>query len=143
MTNNLEQAAANLLNAINNPSPRPPIAPAMHREMAQDELGMHSAYREGRHVGAATVHALLEIAEQLRIANLFTLAASSFPDADAIGADYEEATAAATRALFNYRIEHGSQFGHEGPGDDEVVADLHPDIAAALGIEPLDEQDPR
>lgn len=143
MTSNLEQAAANLLNAVNNPSPRPLAAATTCREAALDELNVHFNHHEGRHVDAATVHALLEIAEQLRIANLFTLAASSFPDADAIGADYEEATAAATRALFNYRIEHGSQFGHEGPGDDEVVADLHPDIAAALGIEPLDEQDPR
>ena len=143
MTNNLEQAAANLLNAVNNPSPRPPIAPATYREAALNELGVHFAHHEDRHVDATTVHALLEIAEQLRLANLFTLAASSFPDADIIGADYEEATAAATRALFNYRIERGSQFGHEGPGDDEVVADLRPDVAASLGIEPLDEQDLR
>ena len=97
MTSNLEQAAANLLNAINNPSPRPPIAPAMHREMAQDELGLHCTHYGDRHIDVASVHAILEVAEQLRIANLFTLAASSFPDADSIGADYEEATAAATR----------------------------------------------
>lgn len=141
MTSNLEQAAANLLNAINNPSPRPLAAATTCREAALDELNVHFNHREDRHVDAATVHALLEIAEQLRLANLFTLAASSFPDADVIGADYEEATAAATRALFNYRIERGSQFGHEGPGDDQVVADLHPDIAATLGVEPLDEQE--
>lgn len=108
---------------------------ATHREAALDELGVHFSHYEDRHVEAATVHAILEVAEQLRIANLFTLAASSFPDADAIGADYEEATAAATRALFNYRIERGPQFGHEGPGDDEAIADLHPDIAAALGVQ--------
>lgn len=141
MTSNLEQAAANLLNAVNNPSPRPLAAATTCREAALDELNVHFNHHEGRHVDAATVHALLEIAEQLRLANLFTLAASSFPDADVIGADYEEATAAATRALFNYRIERGSQFGHEGPGDDQVVADLHPDVAASLGIEPLDEQE--
>lgn len=143
MTSNLEQAAANLLNAINNPSPRPPAAAVTCREAALDELNIHFNHHEDRHVDTATVHALLEIAEQLRIANLFTLAVSSFPDADAIGADYEEATAAATRALFNYRIERGSQFGYEGPGDDEAIADLHPDIAAALGVELLDEQDPQ
>lgn len=143
MTSNSEQAAANLLNAINNPSPRPLTAAVTCREAALGELNVHFNRHEGRHVEAATVHALLEIAEQLRIANLFTLAASSFPDADAIGADHEEATAAATHALFNYRIERGSQFGYEGPSDDEVIADLHPDIAATLGIELLDEQDPR
>lgn len=135
MTSNLEQAAANLLNAINNPSPRSSIAATTCREAALDELGVHFSRHEDRHIEAATVHAILEVAEQLRIANLFTLAASSFPDADAIGADYEEATAAATRALFNYRIERGPQFGHEGPGDDEAIADLHPDIAAALGVQ--------
>ena len=117
------------------PNPRPLTAATAHREAALDELNVHFAHHEDRHVEAATVHALLEIAEQLRIANLFTLAASSFPDADAIGADYEEATAAATRTLFNYRIERGPQFGHEGPGDDEAIADLHPDIAAALGVQ--------
>ena len=117
------------------PNPRPLTAATAHREAALDELNVHFAHHEDRHVEAATVHALLEIAEQLRIANLFTLAASSFPDADAIGADYEEATAAATRALFSYRIERGPQFGHEGPGDDEAIADLHPDIAAALGVQ--------
>lgn len=141
MTSNLEQAAANLLDAINNPSPRPLSAAATCREAALDELDVHFNHHEDRHVEAATVHALLEIAEQLRIANLFTLAASSFPDADAIGADYEEVTATATHALFNYRIERGSQFGYEGPSDDEVIADLHPDVAAALGVEPLDEQE--
>lgn len=141
MTSNLEQVGANLLNALNSPSPRPLTAATTCREAALDELNVHFNRHEGRHVDAATVHALLEIAEQLRLANLFTLAASSFPDADVIGADYEEATAAATRALFNYRIERGSQFGHEGPGDDQVVADLHPDVAASLGIEPLDEQE--
>ena len=143
MISNSEQAAANLLNAINNPSPRPRLLAPTHREAALDEFGVHFSHHEDRHIEAATVHAILEVAEQLRLANLFTLAASSFPDADAIGADYEEATAAATRALFNYRIERGSRLGHEGPGDDEVVADLHPDVAATLGIEPLDEQDPR
>lgn len=141
MTSNLEQAATNLLNAINNPSLRPLAAATTCREAALDELNAHFAHHEDRHVEAAAVHALLEIAEQLRIANLFTLAASSFPDADSIGADYEEATAAATRALFNYRIERGSQFGHEGPSDDEVIADLRLDVAAALGIESLDEQE--
>ena len=41
MTSNPERAAANLLNAINNPSPRPPIAAVTCREAALDELGAH------------------------------------------------------------------------------------------------------
>ena len=119
MTNNLEQAAANLLSAINNPSPRPPIAPAMHREMAQDELGMYSAHHRDRHVGAATVHALLEIAEQLRLANLIALA----QDRSTPPGILQQATNALT--------------------DIEELTHLRPDVTAILGIEPFDEQDPR
>ena len=117
MTSNLEQAAANLLNAINNPSPRPPIAPAMHREMAQDELGMHSARHEGRHVDAATAHALLEIGEQLRIANLIALALDRTTPPGIL----QQALNALT--------------------DIEELTHLRPDIAASLGIEPLDERE--
>lgn len=117
MISNSEQAAANLLNAINNPSPRPPIAPAMHREMAQDELGMHSAYHEDRHVDAATVHALLEIAEQLRLANLIALA----QDRSTPPGILQQALNALT--------------------DIEELTHLRPDVAASLGVEPLDEQE--
>ena len=119
MTNNLQQVAASLLDAVNTPSPRPPIAPAMHREMAQDELGMHSAYREGRHVGAATVHALLEIAEQLRIHNLIALAQDRATPPGIL----QQALNALT--------------------DIEELTHLRPDVAATLGVEPFDEQDPR
>ena len=116
MTSNLEQAATNLLNAINNPSPRPLTAVAMHRDMAQNELGVHSAYQEGRHVGAATVHALLEIAEQLRLANLIALA----QDRSTPPGILQQATNALT--------------------DIEELTHLRPDVAATLGVEPLDEQ---
>lgn len=139
MTNNLEQAAANLLNAINDPSPRPPIAPAMHREMAQDELGMHSAYPEGRHVGAATVHALLEIAEQLRLANLIALAQVQLPPENVDADDLVCVRNQAASALVHLE----DQECHRADGDVDVVEllALRPDIAAALGVEPLGEQE--
>ena len=139
MTNNLEQAAANLLNAINDPSPRPPIAPAMHREMAQDELGMHSAYPEGRHVGAATVHALLEIAEQLRLANLIALAQVQLPPENVDADDLVYVRNQAASALVHLE----DQECHRADGDVDVVEllALRPDIAAALGVEPLGEQE--
>lgn len=117
MTSNLEQAAANLLNAINNPSPRPPIAPAMHREMAQDELNVHFNHHENRHVDAATVHALLEIAEQLRLANLIALA----QDRSTPPGILQQALNALT--------------------DIEELTHLRPDVAATLGVESLDEQE--
>lgn len=117
MTNNLEQAAANLLSAINNPSPRSLTAVAMHREMAQDELGMHSARHEGRHVDAATAHALLEIGEQLRLANLIALAQNRSTPPGIL----QQATNALT--------------------DIEELTHLRPDVAASLGVESLDEQE--
>ena len=139
MTSNSEQAAANLLNAINNPSPRPPIAPAMHREMAQDELGIHSAYQEGRHVGAATVHALLEIAEQLRIHNLIALAQVQLPPENVDADDLVYVRNQAASALVHLE----DQECHRADGDVDVVEllALRPDVAAALGVESLDEQE--
>ena len=117
MISNSEQAAANLLNAINNPSPRPLAAAVTCREAALDELGMHSAYHEGRHVGAATVHALLEIAEQLRLANLIALALDRTTPPGIL----QQALNALT--------------------DIEELTHLRPDVAATPGVESLDEQE--
>lgn len=117
MTSNLEQAAANLLNAINNPSPRQSITPATHRKAAQDELDMQLTPYEGRHVDAATVHALLEIAEQLRLANLIALAQNRSTPPGIL----QQATNALT--------------------DIEELTHLRPDVAASLGVESLDEQE--
>ncbi len=141
MTSNLEQAAANLLNAINNPSPRSLTAVAMHRDMAQNELGVHSAYQEGRHVGAATVHALLEIGEQLRIANLIALAQVQLPPENVDADDLVYVRNQAASALIHLE----DQECRRADGDLDVVEllALRPDVAAALGIEPLDERDPR
>lgn len=117
MTSNLEQAAANLLNAVNNPSPRPLAAATTCREAALDELNVHFNHHEGRHVDAATVHALLEIAEQLRLANLIALAQNRSTQPGIL----QQATNALT--------------------DIEELTHLRPDVAASLGVESLDEQE--
>ena len=139
MTSNLEQAAANLLNAINNPSPRSLTAVAMHRDMAQNELGVHSAYQEGRHVGAATVHALLEIGEQLRLAHLIALAQVQIPPENVDADDLVYVRNQAASALVHLE----DQECRRADGDVDVVEllALRPDVAAVLGVEPLDEQE--
>lgn len=119
MTSNSEQAAANLLNAINNLSPRPLTAAATCREAALGELDVHFNHHEDRHVEAATVHALLEVAEQLRIANLIALA----QDRTTPPGILQQALNALT--------------------DIEELTHLRPDVAATLGVKPFDEQDPR
>ena len=117
MTSNLEQAATNLLNAINNPSPRPLTAAATCREAALGELNAHFNHHEDRHVDAATVHALLEIAEQLRLANLIALALDRATPPGIL----QQALNALT--------------------DIEELTHLRPDVAATLGVEFLDEQE--
>ena len=119
MTSNLEQVVGGLLNAINNPSPTPLTAAVTCREAALGELNVHINRHEGRHVDAATVHALLEIAEQLRLANLIALA----QDRSTPPGILQQALNALT--------------------DIEELTHLRPDVAASLGIESLDEQDPR
>ena len=140
MTSNLEQAAANLLNAINNPSPRPPIAAATCREAALDELKVHFNHHESRHVDAATVHAILEVAEQLRLANLIALARGALPENVPCEPDYTDVRERATAALV-YLRRHVIPTGYPPVPEDYVTAHLLPDVAAALGIEPLDDQE--
>lgn len=139
MTNNLEQAAANLLNAINNPSPRPLVAATTCREAALDELNVHFTHYEDRHVEAATVHALLEIAEQLRIHNLIALAQVQLPPENVDADDLAYVRNQAASALVHLE----DQECHRADGDVDVVEllALRPDVAAVLGVEPLDEQE--
>lgn len=139
MTNNLEQAAANLLSAINNPSPRSLTAVAMHREMAQDELGLHCARYGDRHIDVGAVHALLEIGEQLRLANLIALAQVQLPSENVDADDLVYVRNQAASALVHLE----DQECRRADGDVDVVEllALRPDVAAALGIEPLDEQE--
>ena len=140
MTSNLEQAAANLLNAINNPSPRPLTAATTCREAALDELNVHFNHHEDRHADAATVHALLEIAEQLRLANLIALARGALPEHVPCEPDYTDVQERATAALV-YLRRHVIPTGFPPVPEDYVTAHLLPDVAAALGIETPDEQE--
>lgn len=139
MTSNSEQAAANLLNAINNPSPRPLTAAATCREAALDELNAHFAHHEDRHVEAATVHALLEIAEQLRLANLIALAQVQLPPENVDADDLVYVRNQAASALVHLE----DQECRRADGDVDVVEllALRPDVAAALGVESLDERE--
>ena len=142
MTSNLEQAATSLLNAINNPTPRPLSAAVTCREAALDELNVHFSHHENRHVGAATVHAILEVAEQLRIANLIALASGALPEHIPCEPDYTDVQATATEALVDIKVDV-IRTGFPDVPEEYVTAQLRPDVAAALGVEPLDEQDPR
>lgn len=83
----------------------------------------------------ATAHALLEVAEQLRIHNLIALASSNFPYVE-IEADDNIAPAEAADALVTYREEPGPELGHGGPSDSVLIAALRPEIAATLGVQP-------
>ncbi len=139
MTSNLEQVVGGLLNAINNPSPTPLTAAVTCREAALDELNVHFGHHEDRHVGAATVHALLEIAEQLRLANLIALAQVQLPPENVDADDLVYVRNQAASAL----VHLADQECHRADGDLDVVEllALRPDVAASLGIESLDEQE--
>ena len=82
----------------------------------------------------ATAHALLAVAEQLRIHNLIALASSNFPHVE-IEVDDNIAPAEAADALVAYREEPGPELGHGGPSDSVVIAALRPAIAVTLGVQ--------
>lgn len=121
------------------PTPRPPLLAATHREAALDELGVHSSHYEDRHVEAATVHAILAVAEQLRIANLLTLVKEPLSEHIPCEPDCTDMQTAAVEALVNIKT-HVVPTGIPPAPDEYVTAQLRPDIAAALGIELFDEQ---
>lgn len=97
-----------------------------------------AALRDGL-PNTATARALLEIAEQLRLANLISLARGALPEHVPCEPDYTDVQERATAALV-YLRRHVIPTGHPPVPEDYVTAHLLPDIAAALGIEPLDEQ---
>lgn len=121
------------------PTPRPPLLAPTHREAALDELGVHFAHHEDRHLEAATVHAILEVAEQLRIHNLIALAQVQLPPENVDADDLVYVRNQAASALIHLE----DQECRRADGDLDVVEllALRPDVAAALGIEPLDEQE--
>lgn len=89
---------------------------------------------------AAQAHALLAIAEQLRIANLSKIAMMEDPDSDPYSTQFA-AIEQAANALFTMREEDDDAFpGHAGPIDKIMVAYLNPDIAAALNAAPKEKK---
>jgi hypothetical protein len=115
------------------PTPRPRLLAPTYREAALDELGVHFSHYEDRHVEAATVHALLEIAEQLRLANLIALAQVQLPPENVDADDLVYVRNQAASALVHLE----DQECHRADGDVDVVEllALHPDIAATLGVQ--------
>lgn len=122
------------------PTPRPRLLAPTYREAALDELGVHFSHCEDRHVEAATVHAILEVAEQLRLANLIALARGALPENVPCEPDYTDVQEKAVAALVYFR-RHAIPTGYPPVPEDYVTAHLLPDVAAALGIEPLDDQE--
>ena len=122
-----------------NPTPTTHAAKAEAARQAARSSGLGSPAAM-YFLGIARTHAILEVAEQLRIHNLIALASSNFPHVE-IEADDNIAPAEAADTLVAYREEPGPELGHSGPSDSVVIAALRPDVAAALGIGPLDEQE--
>lgn len=90
-------------------------------------------------LGVAQTHALLEVAEQLRLANLIALAQVQLPPENVDADDLVYVRNQAASALIHLE----DQECRRADGDLDVVEllALRPDVAAALGIEPLDEQE--
>lgn len=122
------------------PTPRPRLLAPTYREAALDELGVHFSHHEDRHLEAATVHAILEVAEQLRLANLIALARGALPESIPCEPDYTDVQEKAVAALVYFR-RHVIPTGYPPVPEDYVTAHLLPDVAAALGIDPLDDQE--
>lgn len=122
-----------------NPTPTTHAAKAEAARQAARSSGLGSPAAM-YFLGIAQTHAILEAAEQLRIHNLIALASSNFPHVE-IEADDNIAAAEAADTLVAYREEPGPELGHGGPSESVVIAALRPDVAASLGIGPLDEQE--
>nr|DAO95973.1 MAG TPA: hypothetical protein [Caudoviricetes sp.] len=90
-------------------------------------------------LGVAQTHALLGVAEQLRIHNLIALAQVQLPPENVDADDLVYVRNQAASALIHLE----DQECRRADGDLDVVEllALRPDVAAALGIEPLDEQE--
>ena len=97
-----------------------------------------AALRDGL-PNTATAHALLEIAEQLRLANLIALAQVQLPPENVDADDLVYIRNQAASALVHLE----DQECRRADGDVDVVEllTLRPVVATALGIEPLGEQE--
>ena len=82
----------------------------------------------------ATAHALLAVAEQLRIRNLIALANGQLPERILDDPGYVDIQDAATKALVDIET-HTVDIGLPDVPGGYVTAQLCPDIAAALGVQ--------
>ena len=109
----------------------PAEAATTHHAAAIRELGLEDVPHETSHVEAATVHALLAIADQLRIANLLDLA-SQDPD-ELPNVDINTAVDEAITTLYDTQG-IPAPYNYDNPSDDYTIAELTPDVANLLGI---------
>ena len=109
----------------------PAEAATTHHAAAIRELALQDVPHETRHVEAATIHALLAIADQLRIANLLDLA-SQDPD-ELPNVDFNTAVDEAITTLYDTQG-IPAPCSYDNPSDDYTIAELTPDVANLLGI---------
>lgn len=121
-----------------NPTPTTHAAKAEAARQAARSSGLGSPAAM-YFLGIAQTHAILEVAEQLRIHNLIALAQVQLPPENVDADDLVYVRNQAASALIHLE----DQECRRADGDLDVVEllALRPDVAAALGIEPLDEQE--
>ena len=102
-------------------------APTTHA--AEAEVALRDALPN-----TATAHALLAVAEQLRIHNLIALASGALPEHIPCEPDCTDMQTAAVEALVNIKT-HVVPTGIPPAPDEYVTAQLRPDIAATLGVQ--------
>ena len=85
-------------------------------------------------LGIAQTHAILEVAEQLRIHNLIALASGALPEHIPCEPDYTDVQATATEALVDIKVSV-VRTGFPDVPEEYVTAQLRPEIAATLGAQ--------
>lgn len=85
-------------------------------------------------LGVAQTHAILEVAEQLRIRNLIALANGLLPERILDDSGSADIQASATKALVDIET-HAVDVGLPDVPGEYVTAQLRPDIAATLGAQ--------
>jgi hypothetical protein len=116
-----------------NPTPTTHAAKAEAARQAARSSGLGSPAAM-YFLGIAQTHALLEVAEQLRIRNLIALANGLLPERILDDSGSADIQASATKALVDIET-HAVDVGLPDVPGEYVTAQLRPDIAATLGVQ--------